>query len=145
MKILVINGPNLDRLGMREKNIYGSLKLNEINEIIQNYFKNKNTFIDFIQSNDEGKIISEIGNSEEKYNGIVINPGAYSHYSIGILDAIRGINIPVVEVHLSNIHSREEYRKKTITGEGCLGVISGFGHYSYIMAINALIDFYSKS
>lgn len=145
MKILVINGPNLDRLGMREKDIYGSLKLNEINEIIQNYFKNKNTFIEFIQSNDEGKIISEIGSSEEKYNGIVINPGAYSHYSIGILDAIRGINIPVVEVHLSNIHSREEYRKKTITGEGCLGVISGFGHYSYIMAINALIDFYSKS
>lgn len=145
MKILVINGPNLDRLGMREKNIYGSLKLNEINEIIQKYFKNKNTFIEFIQSNDEGKIISEIGSSEEKYNGIVINPGAYSHYSIGILDAIRGINIPVVEVHLSNIHSREEYRKKTITGEGCLGVISGFGHYSYIMAINALIDFYSKS
>lgn len=145
MKILVINGPNLDRLGMREKNIYGSLKLNEINEIIQKYFKNKNTFIEFIQSNDEGKIISEIGSSEEKYNGIVINPGAYSHYSIGILDAIRGINIPVVEVHLSNIHSREEYRKRTITGEGCLGVISGFGHYSYIMAINALIDFYSKS
>ena len=145
MKILVINGPNLDRLGMREKNIYGSLKLNEINEIIQNYFKNKNTFIEFMQSNDEGKIISEIGSSEEKYNGIVINPGAYSHYSIGILDAIRGINIPVVEVHLSNIHSREEYRKRTITGEGCLGVISGFGHYSYIMAINALIDFYSKS
>lgn len=145
MKILVINGPNLDRLGMREKNIYGSLKLNEINEIIQNNFKNKNTFIDFIQSNDEGRIISAIGNSEEKYNGIVINPGAYSHYSIGILDAIRGINIPVVEVHLSNIHSREEYRRKTITGEGCLGVISGFGHYSYIMAINALIDFYSKN
>lgn len=145
MKILVINGPNLDRLGMREKNIYGSLKLSEINEIIHNYFKNKNTFIEFMQSNDEGKIISEIGNSEEKYNGIVINPGAYSHYSIGILDAIRGVNIPVVEVHLSNIHSREEYRKKTITGEGCLGVISGFGHYSYIMAINALIDFYSKS
>jgi len=139
MKILIINGPNLNMLGRREKGIYGSLTLEEINQLIIDEFKSSNVNMDFFQSNEEGKIITELQLSEEVYDGVIINPGAYSHYSIAILDAIRSINIPVVEVHLSNIHSREEYRRKTVTGEGALGIISGFGHYGYIMAVNALM------
>ena len=140
IKILVINGPNLNLLGVREKNIYGSLNLEEMNKKIQEEFKHSNVEIEFFQSNMEGEIITKIGNSIGNFSGIVINPGAYSHYSIGILDAIRGINIPVVEVHLTNIYNREEYRRKSVTAEGCKGIISGFGYYGYIMAIHALLD-----
>ncbi|WP_170063663.1 type II 3-dehydroquinate dehydratase [Clostridium liquoris] len=140
MKILVINGPNLNLLGVREKNIYGSLNLEEMNKKIQEEFKHSNVEIEFFQSNMEGEIITKIGNSIGNFSGIVINPGAYSHYSIGILDAIRSIDIPVVEVHLTNIYNREEYRRKSVTAEGCKGIISGFGYYGYIMAIHALLD-----
>lgn len=140
MNILVINGPNLDRLGKREKDIYGDFTLDQINEEVRKKYSHK---IDFFQSNEEGKIVTEIGLSEERYDAIVINPGAYAHYSIAILDAIRGIKIPAIEVHLSNIHAREEYRKKSITAEGCVGIISGFGYFSYIMAIEYLIGAYS--
>ncbi|PRR78785.1 3-dehydroquinate dehydratase [Clostridium liquoris] len=140
IKILVINGPNLNLLGVREKNIYGSLNLEEMNKKIQEEFKHSNVEIEFFQSNMEGEIITKIGNSIGNFSGIVINPGAYSHYSIGILDAIRSIDIPVVEVHLTNIYNREEYRRKSVTAEGCKGIISGFGYYGYIMAIHALLD-----
>lgn len=140
MKILIINGPNLNMLGKREKGIYGNYTLEEINQLIAKEFTGTDVNIDFFQSNEEGKLITEIQLSEEAYDGVIINPGAYSHYSIAILDAIRAIAIPVVEVHLSNIHSREDYRRKTVTGEGCLGIVSGFGYYGYIMAVNALIN-----
>jgi len=140
MKILIINGPNLNMLGKREKGIYGNMTLEEINQLIAKEFTSSDVNIDYFQSNEEGKLITEIQLSEEAYDGVIINPGAYSHYSIAILDAIRSIAIPVIEVHLSNIHSREEYRRKTVTGEGCLGIVSGFGYYGYIMAVNALIN-----
>ncbi|SHF18656.1 type II 3-dehydroquinate dehydratase [Clostridium fallax] len=142
MKILIINGPNLSMLGIREPNIYGKMTLDEINNVIKNNFKNHD--IDFFQSNEEGKIINKILEANSFYDGIVINPAAYSHYSIGILDAIKSIDIPVVEVHLSNIYKREEYRKKSITGEGAVGVISGFGYNSYILGVEALELFYDK-
>ncbi|MCR1934178.1 type II 3-dehydroquinate dehydratase [Clostridium tepidum] len=138
--ILIINGPNLNLLGKREPNIYGNITLEDINSKIKSYFKNENLKIDFFQSNEEGKIINKILESEQKYNAIVINPAAYSHYSIAILDTIRSINIPVVEVHLSNIYKREEYRKKSVTAEASLGVISGFGYYGYIMAIEFILN-----
>ncbi|WP_125152247.1 type II 3-dehydroquinate dehydratase [Clostridium rectalis] len=137
-KILIINGPNLNLLGVREKEIYGSLTLNDINKILIKKFKNVSLY--FYQGNIEGEIVSKIGESIGKYDGIVINPGAYSHYSIAILDAIRSIDIPVIEIHLSNIYNREEYRRKSVTAQGCKGIISGFGYYGYIMAINALIN-----
>ena len=140
MKILIINGPNLNMLGKREKGIYGNMTLEEINQLIAKEFVGSDVIIDCFQSNEEGKLITEIQLAEDAYDGVIINPGAYSHYSIAILDAIRAIAIPVIEVHLSNIHSREEYRRKTVTGEGCLGIISGFGYYGYIMAVNALIN-----
>lgn len=140
MKIMVINGPNLNMLGKREPEIYGNLCLAEINELISNEFHESSMEIEFFQSNEEGVIINRILSTQGYCDAIVINPAAYSHYSIAILDAIKAISIPTVEVHLSNIFSREEYRKKSITGEGCIGVISGFGYYGYIMAINSLIN-----
>lgn len=141
MKIIIINGPNLNMLGKREKNIYGEISLEQINEIILNNFRNSDVDLTFFQSNEEGKIVSKLHEANDQFDGIVINPGAYSHYSIAILDAIKSIDVKTVEVHLSNIFSREEYRRKTVTAEGCLGVISGFGYYGYIMAINSLINY----
>ncbi|BDR67370.1 3-dehydroquinate dehydratase [Clostridium tetani] len=139
LNILIINGPNLNLLGVREKNIYGSTTLEDMNSTIMKNFDEDLVKINFYQSNIEGEIVSKIGDAPKEYNGIVINPAAYSHYSIAILDAIKSINIPVVEVHISNIYKREEYRRKSVTGEGCIGVISGFGYYGYIMAINYIL------
>ncbi|KHO38983.1 3-dehydroquinate dehydratase [Clostridium tetani] len=139
LNILIINGPNLNLLGVREKNIYGSTTLEDMNSTIMKNFDEDLVKINFYQSNIEGEIVSKIGDAPKEYNGIVINPAAYSHYSIAILDAIKSINIPVVEVHISNIYKREEYRRKSVTGEGCIGVITGFGYYGYIMAINYLL------
>ena len=141
---MVINGPNLNMLGKRKPEIYGDLCLAKINQLISNEFDESPIEIDFFQSNEEGVLITKITACQEEYDAIVINPAAYSHYSIAILDAIKAINIPTVEVHLTNICSREEYRKKSITGEGCVGVISGFGYYGYIMAINSLINMLEK-
>jgi len=140
MKILIINGPNLNLLGSREKNIYGSMTLNDINTIVMEKFRDSSTVFEFFQSNSEGDIISKIQHAVSNYDGIVINPGAYSHYSIAILDAIRSISIPVIEVHISNIFSREEYRKKSVTAEGCVGFICGFGYYGYVLAVEALLS-----
>ncbi|CDI49726.1 type II 3-dehydroquinate dehydratase [Clostridium tetani] len=139
LNTLIINGPNLNLLGVREKNIYGSTTLEDMNSTIMKNFDEDLVKINFYQSNIEGEIVSKIGDAPKEYNGIVINPAAYSHYSIAILDAIKSINIPVVEVHISNIYKREEYRRKSVTGEGCIGVITGFGYYGYIMAINYLL------
>ncbi len=129
----------MNLLGIREKNIYGSTTLEDMNSTIMKNFDEDLVKINFYQSNIEGEIVSKIGDAPKEYNGIVINPAAYSHYSIAILDAIKSINIPVVEVHISNIYKREEYRTKSVTGEGCIGVITGFGYYGYIMAINYLL------
>ena len=141
MKIFVINGPNLNRLGKREVNIYGDLSLGEINKKITEHFKNQ-AEICFFQSNDEGEIISVIGEADEKYDAIVINPAAYSHYSVAILDALKGISIPSVEVHLSNIYKREDFRKISVTANAAIGVISGLGWKGYILAIEFLLNEY---
>ena len=140
MKILIINGPNLNLLGKRENNIYGELTLEEINLKIKEAFVDCSIELDFFQSNHEGEIITKIQDAHCEYHAIVINPAAYSHYSIGILDAIKAINIDVIEVHLSNIYAREQYRRTSVISEGCTGVVSGLGYYGYIMAINALIN-----
>jgi 3-dehydroquinate dehydratase-2 len=140
MKILIINGPNLNLLGKRENDIYGELTLEEINLRIKEAFKHCSIAIDFYQSNHEGEIITKIQNANSEFNAIVINPAAYSHYSIGILDAIKAISIDVIEVHISNIYAREQYRRTSVISEACVGVISGLGYYGYIMAINALIN-----
>lgn len=137
MKILIINGANLNMLGKRETNIYGKKTLLDLENYIKEEFKNLE--FEFFQSNCEGDIIDKIHNSSD-FDGIVINPGAYTHYSYAISDAIKCVELAVIEVHISNIHKREEFRQKSVIASSCLGQISGFGFYGYIMAINAIIN-----
>lgn len=142
MKIIVINGPNLNMLGKREKSIYGNNTLKDLEDYILNKFKevNDEIVIEFFQSNHEGCIIDKIHESMDRYDGIVLNPGAFTHYSYAIHDAIKSIDINVVEVHISNIHKREEFRQKSVTASACIGQISGFGFDSYVLGITALIN-----
>lgn len=138
MKILVINGPNLNFLGIREKGVYGSKNYSELCTHIETEAKKLNIEVNILQSNIEGEIINFIQEAYGKYNGIVINPGAYTHYSIAIHDALKSIDVPIVEVHLSNIHNREEFRKISVTAPACTGQISGFGFESYILGLKYL-------
>ena len=140
MKILVINGPNINMLGIREKNIYGNNDYNSLCEMIKKEANELNCEVDFFQSNIEGEIITEIQKTLGVYDGIIINPAAYTHYSISILDALKSVDVPAIEVHISNIHKREDFRKKSVTAEGCIGQISGLGFYGYILALRGLIN-----
>lgn len=136
MKILVINGPNLNMLGQRKPEVYGGQTLVEINSYIKSYFDKVK--VDFFQSNHEGAIIDKIQEAPGKFDGIAINPGAYSHYSYAIRDAIEACPKPVVEIHISNIYKREEFRRHSVISDACSGVISGFGKYGYVLAIQAI-------
>jgi 3-dehydroquinate dehydratase II len=136
-KILVINGPNLNLLGTREKNVYGGTSLKEIETRVKNEADKLNLDVDFFQSNHEGLIIDKIHESQGKYEVILINPGAYTHYSIAIRDALKSVDIPAIELHLSNIHTREEFRSRSVTAPSCIGQICGFGSDSYILALHA--------
>ena len=144
MKILVIHGPNLNLLGKREPEIYGKMGLEDINKKIMEEAKKLNIEVDFFQSNHEGEIVEKIQNSEKNYDGIIINPAAFTHTSVAIRDAILAISIPAIEVHLSNIHSREEFRQKSITAPACKGVITGFGYYSYILGLYSILNILKK-
>lgn len=135
-KIIIINGPNLNLLGTRKKEIYGSETLEQIAQKCNIEAKKFNMEMDFVQSNIEGEIINKIHEAKGKYNVIIINPGAYTHYSIAIRDAIEAVQIPTVEIHLSNIHAREEFRSKSVIAPVCVGQICGFGSLSYILAVN---------
>lgn len=132
MKFLFINGVNLNLTGKRETDVYGAQSLDLINAGIKAHFKNDKC--DFYQSNIEGEICTAIQLAEGKYDGIILNAGAYTHYSYAIRDAIVAITVPVVEVHMSNVHMREEFRRKSVISEVCRGVICGFGKNSYILA-----------
>lgn len=139
MKILVVNGPNINFLGIREKNIYGKNTYEDLCKYIEDEGKKLGVETEVVQSNSEGQIIDFLQAAySKKVDGIVINPGAYTHYSIAIYDAIKGVNIPTVEVHISNVHTREEFRRKSVTAPACIGQICGFGFYGYIMAMMAL-------
>lgn len=144
MKILVINGPNINMLGIREKNIYGVNDYNSLVEKIKKEASELDCQVDFFQSNIEGEIITSIQKAFGVYDGIIINPAAYTHYSIGILDALKSVNIPAIEVHISNIHQREDFRKKSITVEGCIGQISGLGFEGYTLALRGLVNLIRK-
>ena len=130
MKLLFINGVNLNLTGVREKGVYGAQTLDEINKDITAHFKNDEC--EFFQSNIEGEICTKIQTAH--CDGIVLNAGAFTHYSYAIRDAIAAVNTPVVEVHMSNVHAREEFRHKSVLSEVCKGVILGFGKNSYILA-----------
>jgi 3-dehydroquinate dehydratase-2 len=138
MKILVIHGPNLQLLGKREPEIYGSASLKQINSKIRKHAKSLGVLVTVFQSNHEGEIADKIGSAAGTYDGLVINPAAYTHTSIAIRDAIAGSGIPAVEVHLSNISAREEFRRHSLTAPVCKGTIAGFGSMGYLLAIEAL-------
>ena len=140
MKLLIINGPNLNLLGVREKSVYGTMSYTNVCEYIFAEAKKLNVELQIVQSNTEGEIINFIHNAIGNFQGVIINPGAYTHYSYAIHDAIKAISIPTIEVHLSNIHAREEFRSKSVTAAACLGQISGFGHYGYVMGIMAQLN-----
>lgn len=141
MKILIINGPNINFLGIREKSIYGNVNYKDMCNILYKEADLIGVELKIVQSNIEGEIINFIQDAYEKYDGIVINAGAYTHYSIAIFDAIKSVNIPTVEVHLSNIYSREEFRHKSVISAACIGQICGFGINSYTLAMQGLIQY----
>ncbi|MDO5457637.1 MAG: type II 3-dehydroquinate dehydratase [Atopococcus tabaci] len=140
MKIAIIHGPNLNFLGIREPEIYGSQTLETINSILEDYGKEKNLDLTFFQSNSEGAVIDFIQKCHrDRVEGIVINPAAYTHYSYAIHDALKSVDIPAVEVHLSNINTREDFRKESVTASACIGQIAGFGSQSYLLGLEALL------
>ncbi|RIH84901.1 type II 3-dehydroquinate dehydratase [Calidithermus roseus] len=139
--ILVLNGPNLNMLGTREPEVYGRMTLEELEELCQSWGAELGLEVVCRQSNFEGQIIEWIQQAQgEGYEAIVLNPGALTHYSIAVLDAIRAQSLPVVEVHLSNIHAREEYRRHSLTAAAAKGLVSGFGALSYKLALAYLAD-----
>lgn len=139
-KFLILNGPNLNLLGSREPGVYGSLTLADINESLKLVGSSLGIELSFFQSNHEGEIIESIHSARDKFQGIVINAGAYTHTSVAIRDAISAVEVPTVEVHLSNIYQREEFRHHSYIAPVVIGQISGFGHYSYTLGINALVN-----
>jgi len=136
--ILVIHGPNLNWLGKRESAIYGRQTLEEINTLLQKFAKTSHLSLLFYQSNHEGDLIDYIQKQAEKSAGIIINPGALTHYSYALRDALGALHIPIVEVHLSNIYSRESFRHTSVTAAVCRGQISGFGKDSYLLGLQIL-------
>mgnify|MGYP000843576116 FL=1 len=140
MKIKIINGPNLNLLGIREPDVYGSESLSDIENWLNDNIDINKYSVDWFQSNHEGLIIDEIHNSINEFNGIIINPGAYTHYSYAIRDAIVSINIPTVEVHLSDINSREDFRAISVISDVCLKKISGKGKDGYLEAFQLLLN-----
>ncbi len=140
MKILVINGPNLNMLGIREPQKYGYTSLSDIEKELYAYSFELGVDIETFQSNSEGEIIDKIQQALNNFNGIVINPGGYTHTSVAIRDAICAVSLPCVEIHLTNIHAREEFRQKSLIAPVCVGQISGFGKNSYKLGLKALIE-----
>ena len=140
MKLMVINGPNLNMLGVREKNIYGDQSYEALCGFLERQAQEKAVCLTLLQSNCEGQIIDFIQRAYfEHYDGIIINPGAYTHYSYAIHDALKGCDIPAVEVHLTNVHQRESFRHTSVTAPACIGQLCGFGFLGYSMAMDALI------
>ena len=138
MKIQIINGPNLNLLGIREPGIYGSKSFDDyFAELVQKFSQLE---LNYFQSNVEGELINKIHEVGFSYDGIIINAGGYTHTSVALADAIAGINTPVIEVHISNIYAREEYRHVSLTGKNCKGVLTGFGMDGYRLAIESFIN-----
>jgi 3-dehydroquinate dehydratase-2 len=144
LKILVIHGPNLNLLGKREPSIYGLQTLTEINQDLEDLAKKLDTELKIIQSNLEGEIVSFIGDNAEWADGIIINPAAYTHTSVAIRDAISGTGLPAIEVHLSNVFRREEFRHFSYISPVAIGVICGLGPEGYLLALNAIVKELNK-
>lgn len=146
MKFLVINGVNLNLTGKREKGVYGAASLDDINAKITAFCNANGDSVDFYQSNIEGELVNKLHAAflEKAYDGILLNAGAFTHYSYALRDAIAAIDIPVAEVHISNVHAREEFRHNSVLSEVCKGVVCGFGEGSYLAALVGLKDSLAK-
>jgi len=143
-KILVLHGPNLALLGEREVAVYGNFTLDEINQQLNQLAQAEKVELEIVQLDGEGEIVEKIGKARKTMDAIVINPGAYTHYSVAIRDAIAAVGIPTIEVHLSNIYAREEFRHKSVIAPVAIGQISGFGINSYRLGLKAAIDLIKK-
>jgi len=143
-KVLIINGPNLNMIGKRQEDIYGSKSFDDVYSDLQKYSREKNIELFYFQSNIEGEIVSKIQDSMGKIDNIIINPGALTHYSYSIHDALTAVKIPAIEVHISNIFTREEWRQKSVISPAVTGIISGLGISVYKLALIFITEFYSK-
>ena len=137
-KIIILNGPNLNLLGEREKNQYGSFTLKDIEKSCNDFAKTNDIELSLFQSNIEGELVNKIQNSRENQDGLIINAGGYTHTSVAILDALKILKIPIIELHISNIYNREEFRHKSLISKVAKGVICGFGAEGYIMSLKAM-------
>lgn len=143
MKLLLINGANLNMLGVREPEKYGSASLKDIEDCVVSRGKELGVDVDTWQSNHEGEIVEKIQRAKDNYNGILINAGGYTHTSVVIRDAIAAVKIPTVEIHMTNISAREEFRRTSLLTGVCVGIVAGFGVKSYILALEGLVDYLS--
>lgn len=140
LRVLILHGPNLNMLGVREPSIYGALSLNDINSRLKNLGEEIGALVDIFQSNHEGELIEKIHSACGKYQAVIINAGAYTHTSIAIRDALLAVQLPVFEVHLSNVHKREEFRQRSFISDIAEGIIMGFGALSYELALRAVVE-----
>jgi 3-dehydroquinate dehydratase-2 len=144
MRVLYLNGPNLNLLGTRETNVYGKVTLAEIEKQVREHAAKLGAGMDFRQSNSEGDLVAWIQQAKGQYEVIVLNAAAYTHTSVALRDAISAVSLPTIEIHLSNVYAREEFRQKSLISGVCVGQITGFGPYSYILALEAAVNLNGK-
>ena len=140
-KIIILNGPNLNLLGERERDQYGNITLKDIENICLDYAKKNKINLSFFQSNIEGELVNEIQSSRNKQQGLIINAGGYTHTSVAIHDALKILKIPIIELHISNIYNREEFRHKSLISKVAKGIICGFGPDGYLLSLQAMVNF----